>query len=157
MLIQLAGDLRGRVLQEWNLITKDEKNTAVSALRSQIDPGNTVLAAQDFTHAVQDHSEPVSDYIRRVEWLFKMAYSQDGMSTETREALFYSQSQEGLKYSLMKSPAVSGAQSYRQLCTSAKLEEKRLVELNRHQQYQHKPESAEGTGYTAVSGAHQNC
>ena len=56
MLMQLAGHLRGRALQEWNLIPREEKSTysdAVSSLRSQVDPGNRVLAGQDFRHAIQ--------------------------------------------------------------------------------------------------------
>ena len=51
------------------------------------------------------------------------------------KALLYSQLQEGLRYTLIKSPAVSGADSYQQLCMAAKHEEKRLSELARRQQY----------------------
>ena len=50
-LIQLAGHLRGRALQEWNLLGEEEKGTyqtATQALRIRLDPGNRVLAAQDF-------------------------------------------------------------------------------------------------------------
>ena len=54
---------------------------------------------------------------------------------ETRQTLLYSQHQEGLKYGLIKSPAVSGADSYTQLCIAARHEEKRLNELSRRQQY----------------------
>ena len=49
--------------------------------------------------------------------------------------LLYSQLQEGLRYNLIKSPAVSGADSYGQLCIAAKHKEKRLNELPRRQQY----------------------
>ena len=55
--MQLAGHLRGRAIQEWNLIPREEKSTysdAVSSLRSRVDPGNRVLAGQDFRHAIQD-------------------------------------------------------------------------------------------------------
>ena len=50
-LMQLAGHLRGRALQEWNLLGEEEKATydaATQALRTRLDPGNRVLAAQDF-------------------------------------------------------------------------------------------------------------
>ena len=51
LLIQLAGHLKGRALQEWDLLSDDEKRTyevAVAALRSRLDHGSKVLAAQDF-------------------------------------------------------------------------------------------------------------
>ena len=35
----------------------------------------------------------------------------------------------------MESPAVSGAQNYKELCVAAKREERRLVELKRKQEY----------------------
>ena len=49
--------------------------------------------------------------------------------------LLYGQLQEGLSYSLIESPSVSGAQSYRELCIAAKKEEQRLAELKKKQQY----------------------
>ena len=49
--------------------------------------------------------------------------------------LLYGQLQEGLSYSLMESPAVSGAQNYKELCLAAKREERRLAELKKKQQY----------------------
>ena len=51
-LIQLAGYLRGRALQEWGLLSSQDKSTldrAISALRNQLDPCSRALAAQDFT------------------------------------------------------------------------------------------------------------
>ena len=137
-LLQLAGHLRGRALQEWNLIPVEEKSTfrdAVKSLCSRVNPENRVLAGQDFRHAMQESSESVADYIRRLERLFQTAYGRDGLGTETRQMLLYSQLQEGLRYNLIKSPAVSGAESYGQLCIAAKREEKRLNELARRQQY----------------------
>lgn len=137
-LLQLAGHLRGRALQEWNLIPAGDRSTfdsAVSALRSRVEPGNRVLAGQDFRHARQEGSESVSEYIRRLEKLFQAAYGRDGLSVETRQTLLYSQLQEGLVYDLIKSPAVSGADSYSQLCIAVRHEEKRLSELARRQQY----------------------
>ena len=82
---------------------------AVRSLRSRVDPENRVLAGQDFRHATQEMGESVAEYIRRLERLFQAAYGHDGLSVETRQTLLYSQLQEGLKYGLIKSPAVSGA------------------------------------------------
>ena len=56
------------------------------------------------------------------------------MSTETKETLLYSQLQEGLKYELMESPAVSGAQGYKALCLAVRNEEKRLADLRKRRQ-----------------------
>jgi hypothetical protein len=50
-LLQLAGHLRGRALQEWNLMDGSEKanyDMAVSALQSRLEHRNKTLAAQDF-------------------------------------------------------------------------------------------------------------
>ena len=90
-LLQLAGHLRGIALQEWNLIATEEKTTftdATSALRARLNPGSKALVAQDFRHALQRESESVSDYVLRLQRLFHTAYGRDGMSIETREALF---------------------------------------------------------------------
>lgn len=138
-LMQLAGYLRQRALQEWNLLAVEDKATyeaATRVLRTRLDPGNRVLAAQDFRHAVQGDTECVADYIRRLERLFQIAYGHDNLATETRETFLHSQLQEGLRYDLMKSPAVSGCRMYKDLCVSAKHEEKRIAELKRRQQYQ---------------------
>ena len=43
--------------------------------------------------------------------------------------------QEGLSFTLMESPSVSGVQGYKELCVAAKKEEKRLIELQKKQQY----------------------
>ena len=97
------------------------------SLRSRVDPENRVLAGH-------------SDMRRRSLWqstsvaLFQAAYGRDGLSVETRRTLLYSQLQEG-QYVLIKSLAVSGADSYTQLCIAARHEEKRLNELSRSQQY----------------------
>lgn len=63
--------------------------------------------AQDFRHSVQAEGEMVADYVRRLERLLQVAYDMDRLGPETREALLHSQLQEGLRYDLMKSPAVS--------------------------------------------------
>ena len=57
------------------------------------------------------------------------------MSQETRNALLHGQLQDGLRYEIMKAPAVSGAQNYPELCLASRNEEKRLLELKKRQQY----------------------
>ena len=138
LLMQLAGHMRGRALQEWSLIGAESKKSykvATASLRTRLDPGSRTLAAQDFRHTVQREDEPVPDFIRRLERAFNIAYGRDGMTGETRDTLLYGQLQEGLKYDIMKSPAVSGAQKYSELCVSARNEERRLAELRKRQQY----------------------
>ena len=138
LLIQLAGHLRGRALQEWNLLGGSERgtyDTAVTALRSRLDPGSKAMAAQDFRHISQKEGESVSNFIRRLERTFQLAYGRDGMLPETRDALLYSQLQEGLRDRLMEGPAVSGAANYQGLCIAAKNEERRQAELFRRKQY----------------------
>jgi len=47
------------------------------------------------------------------------------MSTETRDILLYGKLQDGLRIDLVsKAPAISGAQSYKELCVAAKNEER---------------------------------
>ena len=67
LLIQLAGHLRGRALQEWNLLALPECATfadAVEALHGRLDPGGRTLVVQDFHHAAQGKAESVSDFLR---------------------------------------------------------------------------------------------
>ena len=52
-LIQFAGHLHGRALQEWNLLPEDERATfevAVKSLSGRIDAGCKAVTAQDFRH-----------------------------------------------------------------------------------------------------------
>ena len=44
---------------------------AVKVLCTRVDPGNQTLAAFDFCHVVENHSETVVDYIRRLERTFQ--------------------------------------------------------------------------------------
>jgi len=137
-LLQLAGYLRNRALQEWNLLSGEDRGTyesAVKALQACLDPGNQTLAALDFRHAVQGDSETVADYIRWLEHIFQIGFGKDRISLETRNVLLYSQLQSGLVFELSKAPAVSGAKSYSELCLAARNEEKRLAELKKLQQY----------------------
>ena len=138
LLMQLAGHLRGRALQEWNLLVPEEKrswNNAVTALKSRLEPRDRAVAAQDFRHAIQKTSETVADYICRIERAFQLAYGRDNILRDTREMILLTQLKEGLLYRLVESPAVSGARSYTELCLAAKNEEKRQAELSRRQYY----------------------
>jgi len=56
------------------------------------------------------------------------------MTDEIQKTLLYGQLQEGLRYVLIKSPAVSGARSYKELCTAARNEERKLSNLSKWQQ-----------------------
>ena len=145
-LLQLAGHLRSKARQEFSVNTRGKVNIYYSktAMRSRPKVGSKTLAAQEFRHATQGPQEVVSDYILRLEKTFRRAYGQDHMAKETRSALLYAQLQEGLKYALMKAPAVSGAQRYQKLCVAVKNEERHLNELNKRQQYlrDSTPESA---------------
>ena len=145
LLMQMAGHLRGRALQEWNLLTQEERSswgTAVEALKSRLEPRDRALAAQDFRHATQRKSETVADYVRRMERAFQLAYGRDGMLRETRQMILFTQLQEGLLYRLVESPAVSGAKSYTELCLAAKNEEKRQAELEKRRDYIRGPRPA---------------
>ena len=131
-LLQLAGYLRGKARQEILLLTPEEKSTFAKtkiAMKNRLQVGSKTLAAQDFRHATQGSQESAADYILRLEKAFRRAYGSDPMGEETRNALLYAQLQEGLKYVLMKAPAVSGTQEYKELCVAAKNEERWLVEL----------------------------
>ena len=98
-LLQLAGYLKGRAFQEWQLIDDVEKRTfdlAVKSSHLHLDPGSKAMAAQDFRHLAQKEKELVAEFIRRLERAFQVAYGRDRMSTETRDTLLHGQLQEGL-------------------------------------------------------------
>ena len=139
LLIQLAGHLRGRALQEWDLLPDSKKGTvgeATKALSDILGPGSRVLATQDFRHASQEAGETVSTFVRRLERTFRIAYGAENLSTETRDALLYAQLQDGLRHDLLCSPNVAGALTYRELTMAAKNEERRQSEMRKRQQYQ---------------------
>ena len=99
LLLQFAGHLRGRTLQEWSLLdeaSKESYENTVESLRLRIDPGSHALAAQDFRHTTQGEKESVADFIRRLERTFRVAYGHDRMSAETRATLLHGQMQDGL-------------------------------------------------------------
>lgn len=59
-LLQLAGHLKDKAIQEWNLMEDSDKssyNRATVALKGRIDQGSSKLAAQDFCHAAQRAKE----------------------------------------------------------------------------------------------------
>ena len=140
ILIQLAGHLRGRALMEWNLLEDRDKQhwkCAVKTLQNRLEHGNSAAAALEFRHLYQHKMETVSQFVSRLEKTFRTAHGKSKMPMESREALLHGQLQDGLLYKLMVSPAVSGAQDYKILCTAAKNEERRLAELSRREQYHH--------------------
>ena len=136
--IQLAGHLKSRALQEWNLLGTEEKSSfsrAAEALRLRLDCGDKTLAAQDFRHSAQREGESVGDFVRHLERTFRIAYGRDHMSPETKDLLLYGQLQEGLHLQLMRAPAVSGSKNYQEPVIAAKNEERRLADFKRRQEY----------------------
>ena len=101
-----------------------------------LDPGNKTLAALGFRHITQKETENVSDFIRSLERIFQVAFGRNPMSAETRDVLLYGKLQDGLWIDLVrKTPAMSGAQSYQELCIAVKNEERWLAESKRKRQY----------------------
>ena len=138
--MQLPGYLKGRALQEWRLLGLSEQQcyaAAIEALRRRLDPGSKTVAAQEFRHSLQRRGEVVSDFIQRLEKKYHVAYGKDDLAASTRDALLYGQLYDGLQCDIMHSPAVSGSQGYRELCTAAKAEERRLEALKQRQRYSH--------------------
>jgi hypothetical protein len=72
------------------------------------------------------------------------------MSAETWDTLLHGHLQEGLKYEILKGPAVSGAQS---VCLVAKNEEKRQAELHKRAQYRKNPQHKPPDKKSASSGS----
>ena len=77
----------------------------------------------------------MGDFVRRLERTFQITYGRDGTLPETRDALLYSQLQEGLSHRIMEAPAVSGAADYQALGLTAKNEEHRQAALRTRQSY----------------------
>ena len=87
LLLQLAGNLHGRALQECGLLETDTKKSytqATGALHLQLDPESWTHAAQDFRHTVQAEEEKIADFIGWLECTFNITYGREGMSVETR-------------------------------------------------------------------------
>ena len=105
-LMLLVGHLRNKALQEWNLMSSQEKGNyhlAIATLRTRLDPGNKTLAAMDFRHITQKENESVymSDFIMRLERTFQLAFGRDNMLLETRDVLLYGKLQDGLRIELV--------------------------------------------------------
>ena len=110
-MIQLAGHLRGRALLGWKLLDSKDKTTyqaAIKALRERHDPGDSI-AVLEFRHASQKPGETASDFMWKLEKPFQTAFGRESLSAETRDMLLYAQLQEGLSYTLMELPSVSGS------------------------------------------------
>ena len=117
-------------------MTEEETCTiegAVKCMRERLDPCSKVMAGQDFRRTIQRDGESVSDFICRLEKAYSIAYGGEKMSRETKDVILYGQLQEGLRLSIVRSPGVSGALSYKELCMAAKHEEKRLAEIKKRQ------------------------
>ena len=129
--------------------------SAIKALRECLDPGNQTLAALDFRHASQKPTETVSDFVRRLEEIFQIAFGLETLSTKTRDMLLYGQLQEGLLYTLIESLTVSGALNYKELCLAARKEEKKLAELKKQQYLRNEKQTVpqrKSQGITVKSG-----
>ena len=103
-LLQLAGYLKGKALQEWNLMSERDRSSfsmAATKLKQKLDHGAKKLVAQDFRQAIQKQKESVSDFIYHLEKLFRQAYGREALTAETRDTLLYSQLQEGLRLKIM--------------------------------------------------------
>lgn len=65
-------------------MSSDDKDTFSSAtvvMGSRLNVSSHVLAAQDFRYAAQGPQESVSDYILRLEKVFRRAYGREHMTT----------------------------------------------------------------------------
>ena len=92
--LKLASHLRGKARQEFTLLPACDKVTfarVVAAMRGKLEAGDRALVAQDFQHAMQGPQETVSDYILRLEKIFRRAYGREYRSEETRKTLLHGQ------------------------------------------------------------------
>ena len=62
---------------------KASYESAIKRLRVRLDLGEKAIAAQDFQHLVQGDWEPVTEFLRRLEHMFRVAYGRDTMFKET--------------------------------------------------------------------------
>jgi hypothetical protein len=93
-------------------------------------------AAQDFRHIPQADNEKVANFIWRLEHTFSVAYGREGKLEEARVNLRLGQQlQDGMKHELLNVAAVSGVQSYRELCLTAWNEENWFPEFKKRLQY----------------------
>ena len=111
-LMQLPGCLKGRALQEWHLLGREEQQSYPKAVDARLDLTNKTIAAQEFRHSTQRQGESVAEFIRRLEKAYQVAYGKDSLHKDVRDALLYSQLYDGLSYALMRGSSVSGARDY---------------------------------------------
>ena len=120
---QLAGHLKCRALQEWNLLGEDQVQNygeAVRALQERLDSGSSVLAGQGFWHTTLCEGKSVADFVQCLKRTFHVTYGRDKMSNEMKEAILFGQLQEGLRLELLHGPAVLGALGYMELRVATK-------------------------------------
>jgi len=86
----------------------------------------------------------VSDFVRHLERTFQIAHGRDVMSAE----LGTPSCTISCSYDILKAPAVSGTQSYKELYLASKDEEKREAEQQQHHQRHHYLQPA---GVTSVA------
>lgn len=77
---------------------------------------------------IQHSWKTVADFVRRLERMFQVAYGWDKLKTETGDTLLYGQLME-------EGPSVLGSQTYKELCTATKSEERQLAALRKRLQY----------------------
>ena len=101
----------------------------------QVGIRSSYLCRPRFLSYHSEDKESISSYIQRLERAFVVAYGRDELTDETKNTMLHSQLQEGLRYDIMRSPAVSGSQSYKELVAAARNEENSQAQLRqRHQQ-----------------------
>lgn len=83
-------------------------------MKSRLKVGSKALATQEFRYATQGSQEAVSKYINKIRKVFRKAiWLRSHGREETWKVLHYVQLQEGLNYTLMKAPTVSGVIEFR--------------------------------------------
>eukprot|EP00731_Ephydatia_muelleri_P026161 Em0018g261a len=104
----------------------EKKNDEIALLKAELNAEHhkafkiCIFVTQDFCHLAQQHGETVTNFIHCLESVFRRASGREKFSVEKRDALSYGKLQEGLKYDPLKSPAVSEAHTYQELCISAR-------------------------------------
>lgn len=105
---------------------------------SLMEQGSQILPAQDFCHSIQEEQEAIYTFIQKLERAFCVVYGEDNLKLQTKHAIHTDSCRRDSNihvYSLMRSPSVSGALYYKELCMAAKNKQRRQIELKKHQQY----------------------
>ena len=87
-LIQMARLLKGKALQEWNLLLDEENYTfkgESERLSKALGPSGWILEAQNFCHTHQEENERVSAFIWRMEHIFRVTYGYDKLKSVSRD------------------------------------------------------------------------